>query len=80
MTMMVASGTSTPTSMTVVDTRQSYCFALKAAMTSAFSLSFILPCSRAKRTPGRRFLRVSNSSVTLMSEPSSSPSILGQTK
>ena len=80
MTMMVASGTSTPTSMTVVDTRQSNFLALKSAMTCVLSFSFILPCSSAKRTRGRRARSSSYSSVTLMREPSSSPSILGQTK
>ena len=33
--------------MTVVETRQSYSFALNAAITSFFTLSFILPCRRA---------------------------------
>ena len=47
-------GTSTPTSITVVDTSTSSSCALKLCITAAFSGPFMRPCSRPMRLPGRR--------------------------
>ena len=48
----VALGTSTPTSMTVVDTSTSSSPALNACMTASFSLGLSLPCKSPTRRPG----------------------------
>ena len=50
--MTAALGTSTPTSMTVVDTRMSVSRAAKAAITASFSFGFILPWTWATRRSG----------------------------
>ena len=51
--MMVASGTSTPTSITVVATRIWVSPALNAAMAASRSAAFILPCTRPTFRPKR---------------------------
>ena len=51
-TMTVALGTSTPTSMTVVDTSTSSSPALNACMTASFSLGLSFPCKSPTRRPG----------------------------
>ena len=52
-TMTVAFGTSTPTSMTVVETSTWISPREKAPIASSFSALFIRPWSRPTRTPGR---------------------------
>ena len=50
-TIVVALATSTPTSMTVVDTRTSISPAAKARMVRSLSSGVIRPCSLATRSP-----------------------------
>ena len=52
MTMSEALGTSTPTSMTVVDTSTSSSPRWKAPITSSFSRAFILPWTKPTRSSG----------------------------
>ena len=51
MTMMVASRTSTPTSMTVVETRTRMVPEWKADMMESFSCDFKRPCSKPTLLP-----------------------------
>ncbi len=51
--MMTALGTSTPTSMTVVEMSSCISPAAKAAMAASFSLPFILPWSSPRRYPAK---------------------------
>ncbi len=52
-TMRLAFGTSTPTSMTVVATSRSSLPALNDTMTASFFLPVMRPCTRPMRTSGR---------------------------
>ena len=51
-TIRLALGTSTPTSITVVATSRLSSPALKAAITAGFSAGFMRPCSRPRRSSG----------------------------
>ena len=52
MTIRVAFGTFTPTSMTVVDTSTPISFFTKASMMASFSVLFIFPCKKPTLTWG----------------------------
>ena len=80
MTMTVALGISTPTSMTVVATRTSISPLRKAAMAASLSLPGICPWSRPQRNPCRTSPeRRSNSSVADRAWMRSDSSMRGQT-
>ena len=51
--MIVASGTSTPTSITVVETRMAMSPARKRSITASFSAGFMRPWTRPTRAPKR---------------------------
>ena len=76
---MQAFGTSTPTSITVVDTSRSISPRLNASITASFSEFFILPCISAVLTE-RFLLSSSNTDSAERTETSSSlSSIIGHT-
>ena len=81
MTISAAFGTSTPTSMTVVDTSTSVSPRAKADIISSFSFAFILPCMQAILRSGRAARRASacSSADFMPSAPSSFSSMRGQT-
>ena len=77
---MLALGTSTPTSITVVATSNCSSPATKAAMVAAFSAGFMRPCSRPTRSSGNAATRVSKVSVAVCSCSASDSSISGHTQ
>ena len=79
-TMSVALGTSTPTSITVVATRSWITFALKAAITCAFSTGFRRPWTRPTARSGKVALMVSKVSIAVFSCSASDSSMSGQTQ
>ena len=69
-----ALGTSTPTSMTVVDTSTSDSWAAKADITASFSLGFIFPWTKDTRKSGRAWVwSVRAYSVTALRSSGRSP-------
>ena len=80
MTINVALGTSTPTSMTVVATMTSASPRAKDAMAASFSAPFICPWSRAMRRSGKTVCcKVSAQTEAALMPSSSFSSTAGQT-
>ena len=80
MSMTVALGTSTPTSITVVDTKTSRSPFRKEVITFSFSLDGICPCSSPRRRSGHTSVRRrSYSSVADFACTRSDSSTSGQT-
>ena len=79
-TMSVALGTSTPTSITVVATRSWMRLALKSAITCAFSAGFRRPCTRPTARSGNVDFIVSKVSMAVFNCSASDSSMSGQTQ
>ena len=80
MTIRLAAGTSTPTSMTVVATSRRISPLVNSFMTALFSAAFMRPCSRPTITPGSAALSSAWVAVAFCRSRCSLSSTSGQTQ
>ncbi len=80
MTIRVALGTSTPTSITVVATSSWILPALKASIAASLAALGMRPCTSPTRSPGSAALRVAAVSSAACARSSSDSSMSGQTQ